>query len=88
MVMMALSDISKTYSKRKLKNVLQMTNKDIAFKILDYLEEILAFFVDDDTERELRSDIEFHTTSNGFFKKGTSYIFYSWECRFIYRQNY
>jgi len=46
-----------------------MTNQDTAFKILDYLEEILAFFVDDDTERELRSDIEFHTTSNVFLKK-------------------
>lgn len=73
---------------KDINNVLQTTTKDTAFKILDYLEEILAFFVDDDTERELRSDIEFHTTSNGFFKKGTSYIFYSWECRLIYRQNY
>ncbi len=46
---------------------------DYVKRITLLLEEILAFFVDDDTERELRSDIEFHTTSNGFFKKGTSY---------------
>ncbi len=67
----------KNILKRDIKNVLQMTNKDTAFKILDYLEEILTFFVDEDTVKELRSDIEFHNQSNGFFKKGTSYTFYS-----------
>ncbi|MEC4686615.1 MAG: DUF87 domain-containing protein [Nitrospirota bacterium] len=66
----------KNILKKDIRNVLQMTNKDTAFKILDYLEEILTFFVDGDTEKELRSDIEFHNQSNGFFKKGTS-IFYS-----------
>ena len=66
----------KNILKRDIKNVLQMTNKDTAFKILDYLEEILTFFVDEDTEKELRSDIEFHNQSNGFFKKGTN-LFYS-----------
>ena len=66
----------KNIIKSDIKNVLQMTNKDTAFKILDYLEEILTFFVDEETKQALREDVEFHNQSNGFFKKGTN-IFYS-----------
>lgn len=62
--------------KLNIKNVLQMTNKDTAFKILDYLEEILEFFVDDNTKEELRADIEYHNQSKEFFKKGTKKIFF------------
>ena len=58
--------------KSDIRNVLQMTNKDTAYKILDYLEEILTFFVDEETEQALREDVEFHNQSNGFFKKGTN----------------
>lgn len=68
----------KNIIKKDIKNVLQMTNKDTAFKILDYLEEILTFFIDEDTEKELRSDIDYHNQSNGFFKKGTN-TFYTTE---------
>jgi uncharacterized protein len=67
----------KNIVKRNIKNVLKMTNKDTAFKILDYLEEITAFFVDEDTEKALRDDIEYHNQSNCFFKKGTSQYFSS-----------
>jgi len=67
----------KNILKKDVKNVLQMTNKDTSFKILDYLEEILTFFVDADTEKELRSDIEFHNQSNAFFKKVSSHTFFS-----------
>ncbi len=66
----------KNIIKSDIKNVLQMTNKDTAFKILDYLEEILTFFVDEETKQALREDVEFHNQSNGFFKKGTN-TFYS-----------
>ncbi len=71
----------KNIIKRNIKNVLQMTNKDTAFKILDYLEEIIEFFVDDNTAKELRTDIEYHNQSTGFFKKGTTtfYITYASE---------
>jgi DNA helicase HerA-like ATPase len=55
---------------RNIKNVLKMTNKDIAFKMLDYLEEIISFFVDGETEKTLRDDIEYHNQSNCFYKKG------------------
>lgn len=54
--------------KSSIKNVLQMTNKDIAFKILDYLEEILSFFIVDDTIlQELRNDIGYHDTNKYFY---------------------
>ena len=71
-----------TYFKRILKkdivSTLKMTNKDAAFKILDYIEEILNFFFEDPSQLDLRSDIEFHNQSTGFFKKGSSpKIFYS-----------
>jgi len=69
----------KNIIKRNIKNVLQMTNKDTAFKILDYLEEIIGFFVDENTENELRTDIDYHNQSNGFFKKGTNIFFTTYE---------
>ena len=53
----------------KLKDVLHMTNKDTAFKILDYLEEILTFFVDEKIKDKLREDIKFHETNKYFYLK-------------------
>ncbi len=67
----------KNIVKRNIKNALKMTNKDTAFKILDYLEEIAAFFVDESTEKALRDDIEYHNQSSCFFKKGTCQYFSS-----------
>ncbi len=57
----------KNIIKSNIKNVLRMTNKDTALKILDYLEEILAFFIDEDTKETLRDDIEFHETNKYFY---------------------
>jgi hypothetical protein len=53
--------------KRIIKNVLLMTNKDTAFKILDYLEEIIEFFVDDAEGSKLRDDIGYHDTNKYFY---------------------
>lgn len=53
---------------RKIKDVLKMTNKDTAFKILGYLEKIIGFFVEDDeVVRRLRSDIGFHEKYKYFY---------------------
>jgi len=53
--------------KRKIKDVLQMTNKDIAFKILDYLEEIIDLFIDNPKKNnDLRENIGFHETNKYF----------------------
>jgi len=57
----------KNIIKKDINSVLQMTNKDTAFKILDYLEEILAFFVDDNTKNELRNGVKFHETNRYFY---------------------
>lgn len=62
----------KNILKKDILNVLQMTNKDTAFKILDYLEEILTFFVNDETEKKLREDIQYHAKNGNFFKVGTT----------------
>jgi len=57
----------KNILKKDIKNVLQMTNKDTAFKILDYLEEILAFFIDNyERKNNLRKKIAFHETNKYF----------------------
>ncbi len=56
----------KNIMKSDIKNVLQMTNKDTAFKILDYIEEILVFFVDENTKQKLRDDVKFHETNKYF----------------------
>jgi DNA helicase HerA-like ATPase len=68
----------------KTRDILNMTNKDVAFKLLDLLEEILESFVDETTIQELRRDIEFHNQSNAFFvagtgKGGSSYTFFNSE---------
>jgi DNA helicase HerA-like ATPase len=57
----------KNIVKSDIKNVLQMTNKDTAFKILDYIEEILGFFVDENTKQDLRGGIKFHETNKYFY---------------------
>lgn len=62
----------KNIIKRDIKNVLQMTNKDTALKILDYLEEIFAFFINEEAEKKLREDIQFHAKNMNFFKIGTA----------------
>lgn len=56
----------KNILKKNIKNVLQMTHKDTAFKILDYLEEILAFFIDNYERKNLRKKIAFHETNKYF----------------------
>jgi len=59
----------------KIKQTLRMAHKDTAFKLLDYLEEILKYFVTSEELKEIRNDIEFHNQSLGFFKKGTNIFF-------------
>lgn len=64
------SDYSKYFKnivQNILKSVLEMTNKDVAYKILDYLEEIVAFFVDEHTLTTLRDDINYHTKNLYFY---------------------
>jgi len=63
----------KTIIQNKVEDVLQMTNKDTAYKILDYLEEILTFFVNDDTKKALRDDIDYHGTT--FKLRNPEYFF-------------
>jgi DNA helicase HerA-like ATPase len=62
----------KNIIKSDIKNVLQMTNKDTAFKILDYLEEILAFFVDEETKQQLRDDIDYQNTLGYFYSNNNT----------------
>lgn len=59
----------------KIKNILQMANKDIAFKILDYMEEVLEKFVDESVEMDLRGDIEFQGKYETFKKRGQEIYF-------------
>lgn len=67
----------KNIVKKHVKDTLRMTNKDIAFKILDYLEEIASFFVDEETKDKLRDDIDYHNKANCFLKKDSSQYFSS-----------
>jgi DNA helicase HerA-like ATPase len=50
--------------KLHIRNVLTMSNKEVALKILDYLEEILGYFTDMDNEK---SNIFFHDTNKYFY---------------------
>ncbi|MBK8870586.1 MAG: ATP-binding protein [Elusimicrobia bacterium] len=61
----------------KIKDILVMANKDVAYKLLDYIEEIIEMF--DETATSLRDDIEFHNKNETFLRKenGLSYYFSS-----------
>ena len=67
------ADVFSSYLKAIIQNIikeiLQMANKDVAFQLLDYMEEVLGLFMTEDEKQELRSDIEFHNTNHCFFKK-------------------
>jgi hypothetical protein len=57
----------KNILKRNIKNTLKMANKDIAIKILDYIIEIVAFFIDKKKEDTLRSDINYNNRYEYFY---------------------
>lgn len=59
--------------RNKLKDILHMANKDLAYTLLDYMEEILRFFITEEERREIRSDIAFHGSGNNtFYVKGNN----------------
>jgi len=61
---------------KKTKETLLMANKDMAYRILDYIEEILSYFYDI-TGINLREDIEFQSASNTFLmKEGEKKIYF------------
>ncbi len=57
----------KNIIKQNIRNALKMTNKETGFKILDFLAEIIEFFVDEEAEMKLRDDIGFHDTNKYFY---------------------
>lgn len=63
--------------KNKIKQTMMMANKDVAFKLLDYIEEILKRFIADGEIKKIRSDIDFNSKYSTFFKKGTDTYFNS-----------
>lgn len=60
----------KNILKQALTRTLQMTNKDVSFKLLDYIAEILSYY--NTNADELRADIDFHNNSNSFYWKNPS----------------
>ena len=71
-----------SYLKKIVENrvveVLSMPDRDVAHKLLDYLNVILHFFLDDDTESALRDDIVFHNTGFRFKHKTNHEGRYIW----------
>lgn len=64
----------------KVKEVLQMANKDTAFKLLDYIEEILIIYIEKETDltfdkeqekkENIRKGLDYHNTSKEFMHNG------------------
>jgi len=71
----------KNILKKKIKLTLQMTNKDIAFKLLDYIVDIMTAYVDD--VGSLRGDLEFHNKCGEFKLRGTDHYLNSSPDRII-----
>jgi DNA helicase HerA-like ATPase len=67
----------KNIIKKRIEQTLLMTNKDAAYKILDYIEEIITLLISEEISGSLRDDIEFHSQSGTFFLKTTSSYFNS-----------
>ncbi len=59
----------------KIKSILKMANKDTAYKLLDYMQEVLSIFINEDQEYELLSDIEFNSTLETFKKLNSAVYF-------------
>ena len=53
--------------KKDIRNTLQMVNKDIATKILDYIVEIVTCFIADEAEEKLRDDINYQNKYEYFY---------------------
>ncbi len=75
-------DYFKGILKNQLTDILRMTNKDISFKLLDYIIEILSsHLINNETRDEeikkLTEDLDFHNQSKAFFIKNTNIYFYS-----------
>ncbi len=64
---LSFSAYLKQVFKDNVKRTLLMANKDIAFKILDFIEEIMTYFVPYNVRITLRKDIGFHNTNSYFY---------------------
>lgn len=73
--------------KNKVTNILNMANKDVAYKLLDYMTEALELFVDEDAAKELRSDIEFFNITDSFFLIGNPKVFFNVDATAVTRTN-
>ena len=60
----------KNYLQRRISDVLCMSNKDTAFKILDLIEEIINIFINEPEKENLRDDIDFHNMHTTFYLRG------------------
>jgi len=56
----------KNILKKDIKDVLLMANKDVAYKILDFLEEIFSFLIDEESLSTIRDDLRYHNTHSYF----------------------
>jgi len=63
--------------KNRVKDVLSMANKDSAYKVLDYLTEVIRPFVTDEVFSHLRDKIEFHSSTSTFKVLGEGTYFNS-----------
>jgi len=61
----------------KVKDILQMVNKDISRKLLDHLQEILGGFNNGVEKDDLRSDVVFNSTTGGFYDRESKTYFES-----------
>jgi hypothetical protein len=55
----------------QIRDVLRMTNKEVGFKLLDYLEEVLDPFLTYDNRRSLDDGLDFNNTFKEFIYQGT-----------------
>ena len=59
-----------------IRQILQMASKDVALKLVDYMEVILEMFIDDEeVHRNLHTDIEFHSVAETFLSRSTNKYF-------------
>ena len=70
------AEFLRAWIQKKVRSILQMASKEIALKLLDYLEIVLKEFLDDTQLQGLGADIGFHSQNGTFYKRGQTRQFF------------
>jgi len=70
------ADYLSTVVQKKVQDILLMANKDVAYKLLDYISVVFSTIAFDQNKlNEIKDDVEFHSKSETFFNRKSKKYF-------------